>query len=69
MKKKMTITVKIPKPRNLALISAQIAGLTRTKVIPNKKKAIRKFNMKKEISYYLSTLINTRCLDNRIVFY
>ena len=39
--KKMTITVKTPKHRNFALINAQIAGLLRTKIIPNKKKNVK----------------------------
>ena len=53
-KKKMTITVKIPKSRNFALINAQITGLLRTKVIPNKKKNVKKFNWKKDIADYLN---------------
>ena len=53
-KKKMTITVKTPKPRNFALINAQIAGLLRTKVIPNKKKNVKKFDWKKDMADYLN---------------
>ena len=53
-KKKMTITIKTPKPRNFALINAQIAGLLRTKVIPNKKKNVKKFNWKKDMTDYLN---------------
>jgi len=55
--KKMTITVKTPKPRNFALINAQIAGLLRTKVIRNKKKDVKKYNWKQDISYYPNILI------------
>lgn len=54
MKNKMSITIKAPKPRNFALIDAQIKGLMRTKVIKNKKKENKKFDIKKEISYYTS---------------
>lgn len=50
--KKMTITVKIPKPRNFDLINAQIKGLMRTKVIKNKKKEQKKFNFRKEMADY-----------------
>lgn len=53
-KKKIIIAVKTPKPRNFALINAQIAGLLRTKVIPNKKKKLKKFNWKKDIADYLN---------------
>jgi len=53
-KKKMTIIVKTPKSRNFALINAQIAGLLRTKVIPNKKKHVKKFNWKKDMTDYLN---------------
>lgn len=49
----MTITVKVPKPRNLALIDAQIKGLMRTKVIKNKKKEVKKFNKQKALDGYL----------------
>lgn len=55
--KKMTITVKTPKPRNFALINAQIAGLLRTKVIRNKKKDVKKYNWKQDMSYYPNILI------------
>lgn len=51
-KKKEIINIPIPKPRNSALINAQIKGLLRTRVIKNKKKEIKKFNWKKEIPYY-----------------
>lgn len=53
----MTITVKTPKPRNFALINAQIAGLLRTKVIRNKKKDVKKYNWKQDMSYYPNILI------------
>ena len=62
MKKKFSIDIKLPKPRNFALIDAQIKGLMRTKVIKNKKKENKKFDMKKEISYYTSNLKD--CLYN-----
>lgn len=51
--KKMTIIVKVPKPRNFALIDAQIKGLMRTKVIRNKKKEVKKFNKQKALDGYL----------------
>lgn len=54
--KKMTITVKIPKPRDFNLINAQLKGLLRTKIIRNKKKDVKKYNWKKDMSYYLSIL-------------
>ena len=56
MKRNLTISIKPKKPRNFALIDAQIKGLMRTKVIKNKKKENKKFDMKKEISYYTSNL-------------
>lgn len=56
MKKKLDIVIKTPKPRNFALIDAQIKGLMRTKIIKNKKKENKKFDIKKEISYYISNL-------------
>ena len=56
MKNKFSIVIKAPKPRNFALIDAQIKGLMRTKVIKNKKKENKKFDMKKEISYYTINL-------------
>lgn len=34
------------------------SGMYKQKVIKNKKKEQKKFNLKKELSYYLSTLIN-----------
>lgn len=58
MKKKSSIFIKVPKPRNFALINAQIKGLMRTRIIKNKKKEIKKFDIKKEISYYTSNLRN-----------
>lgn len=57
MKKKIILHIKTPKPRNFALIDAQIKGLMRTKVIKNKKKEIKKYNWKKDTSYYLSSLL------------
>lgn len=54
MKKKITITVKTPKPRDFNHYTLQIKGLMRTKVIKNKKKENKKFDLRKEISSYLS---------------
>lgn len=54
--KKEIINVPLPKHRDFNLISAQLKGLLRTKVIKNKKKENKKFNYKKEMSYYLSVL-------------
>ena len=34
------------------------SGMYKQKVIKNKKKEQKKFNLKKELSYYLSTLLN-----------
>ena len=34
------------------------SGMYKQKVIKNKKKEQKKFNLKKELSYYLSTLYN-----------
>ena len=62
--KKMTITVKIPKPRDFNLINAQIKGLLRTKVIRNKKKDVKKYNWKKDMSYYLS-ILTTKYFNNK----
>ena len=54
MKRNLSITIKPKKPRNFVLIDAQTKGLLRTKVIRNKKKDVKKFDYKKESSYYLS---------------
>lgn len=53
-KRKETITIPNIKPRNYDLINLQVKGLLRTKVIKNKKKENKKFNYKKEMSYYSS---------------
>ena len=34
------------------------SGMYKAKVIKNKKREQKKFNLKKELSYYLSTLLN-----------
>lgn len=52
--KKEVISIPLSKHRDFNLISAQLKGLLRTKVIKNKKKENKKFNYKKEMSYYLS---------------
>lgn len=57
MKKKITLHSKAPKHRDFNLINAQIKGLLRTKIIKNKKKEIKKYNWKKDTSYYLSSLL------------
>lgn len=52
--KKMTISVKIPKPRDFNHYSLQLKGLMRTKIIKNKKKEVKKYNWKKDGIDYLS---------------
>ena len=52
--KKMTISVKIPKPRDFNHYSLQLKGLMRTKIIKNKKKEVKKYNWKKDCIDYLS---------------
>lgn len=52
--KKEIISIPLSKHRDFNLISAQLKGLLQTKVIKNKKKENKKFNYKKEMSYYLS---------------
>lgn len=56
MKRKETIVVKVPKPRNFELYELQLKGLMRTRVVKNKKREIKKFNLNKESSYYLNIL-------------
>lgn len=58
-KKKETITIPNIKPRNYDLINLQVKGLLRTKVIKNKKKENKKFNYKKEMSYYSSICLES----------
>lgn len=58
-KRKETITIPNIKPRNYDLINLQVKGLLRTKVIKNKKKENKKFNYKKEMSYYSSICLVT----------
>lgn len=53
-KKSFTIKVKQPKIRNLDLMNAWQSGMMRTKVIPNKKKKMKKFNWKQAIADYLN---------------
>ena len=52
VKRKETITLKAPKQRNFELIELQLKGLMRTRVVKNKKKEVKKFNLNKEKSYY-----------------
>lgn len=52
VKRKETITFKAPKQRNFELIELQLKGLMRTRVVKNKKKEVKKFNLNKEKSYY-----------------
>ena len=49
---------KIPKRRDPIAYDLLTNGLYKPKVIKNKKKQIKKFNWRKEISSYLSTLVN-----------
>ena len=56
MKRKETIVVKVPKPRNFELYELQLKGLMRTRVVKNKKRGIKKFNLNKESSYYSNIL-------------
>lgn len=46
--------IKTKKPRNIALMKEWQSGLLRTKVIPNKKKKLKKFNWKKDMADYLN---------------
>lgn len=55
MKKKIIINIKKPKIRNIKLMEEWQSGLLRTKIIPNKKKKVKKFNWKKDMTDYLST--------------
>lgn len=56
VKRKETITFKAPKQRNFELIELQLKGLMRTRVVKNKKREIKKFNLNKESSYYSNIL-------------
>lgn len=49
---------KVVKKRNPIAYMMLTSGMYKQKVIKNKKKEQKKFNLKKELSYYLSTLIN-----------
>ena len=53
----MTISVKIPKPRDFNHYTLQLKGLMRTKVIKNKKKEIKKFNWKKDSTDYSNIIL------------
>jgi len=46
------------KKRNPIAFMMLTSGMYKQKVIKNKKKEQKKFNLKKELSYYLSTLYN-----------
>ena len=54
----MKMKRKIPKRRDPIAYDLLTNGLYKPKVIKNKKKQIKKFNWRKEISSYLSTLVN-----------
>lgn len=56
MKKKQK-RIKSGEERNL-LFNLYHNGLFRQKIILNKKKKIKKFDVKKEVSYYLNCFIN-----------
>ena len=56
-KEKIKIKCKRIKVRNLDLMNAWQSGMTRTKVIPNKKKKNKKFNLEKDLSYYPNILV------------
>lgn len=43
--------IKVNKPRDTILMNEWQSGRMRTKVIPNKKKVVKKFNWKKEYCY------------------
>ena len=53
-KETMIIKLKKPKIRNSQLMNMWQSGMLRTKVIPNKKKKIKKFNWKKDMADYLN---------------
>ena len=53
-KETMTIKLKKPKIRNLQLMNMWQSGMLRIKVIPNKKKKVKKFNWKKDMADYLN---------------
>lgn len=55
--KKMTISIKTPKPRDFNHYALQLKGLMRTKVIKNKKKEIKKFNWKKDSTDYSNIIL------------
>lgn len=55
--KKMTISIKVPKPRDFNHYTLQLKGLMRTKVIKNKKKEIKKFNWKKDSTDYSNIIL------------
>lgn len=49
---------KVVKKRNPIAYMMLTSGMYKQKVIKNKKKKQKKFSLKKELSYYLSTLLN-----------
>ena len=53
-KETMIIKLKKPKIRNSQLMNMWQSGMLRTKVIPNKKKKMKKFNWKKDMADYLN---------------
>ena len=53
-KETMTIKQKKPKIRNSQLMNMWQSGMLRTKVIPNKKKDVKKYNWKKDVTDYLN---------------
>ena len=53
-KETMIIKLKKPKIRNSQLMNMWQSGMLRTKVIPNKKKKVKKFNWKKDMADYLN---------------
>lgn len=53
-KETMTIKLKKPKIRNSQLMNMWQSGMLRTKVIPNKKRDVKKYNWKKDMTDYLN---------------
>jgi len=49
---------KVIKKRNPIAYALFTNSLFKSKVVKDKKKTLKKFNLKKELSYYLSTLYN-----------
>lgn len=59
--------IKIKKPRNLILMNEWQSGRMRTKIIPNKKKKIKKFNWKKEVADSLNIKNNNLVLKQSAI--